>query len=275
LSGFLRGKFRISLHESFADGLIWGEYGSLGQLLRLGFGGLRLRKRSAWCLAFLSILFVLSAAFNLAAAETYVVGVPAGTVGDYDFAQTWSQVNRARLEVTGVTTTVITFNETFYNPDNSVNISYSSSGLTYDVTNGLPAGLSGSIYPWFLAANLAVGTPAYSGAHIFVNETIGSYPTAGGTRTVNHSNQTFTSSGVPRSIFNAWWDKVTGLLVKFTFHRVGLGPYWVNLTLTGTSIWTPGYGLVGLGLGALILAAGAICIAIGVIFVAVAVQRRK
>jgi hypothetical protein len=247
-----------------------GEGWSLGWLLGLGWEGLCVEKRLASCLAFLSIVLMLSAAFNLAVAETYVVGVPAGTVADYNFAETGLQVNRARLEVTGVTTTVITFNETFYNPDNSVNISYSSGGLTYDVTNGLPAGLRESIYPWFLAANLAVGSPAYSGAHIFVNETISSYQAAGSTRAVNHSNQTFMSSGVPRSIFNAWWDKTTGLLVKFTFHWLGLGPYWVNLTMTGTSIWTPGYVL-----GALVLAAGAICIAIGVIFLAVVAQRRR
>jgi hypothetical protein len=226
-----------------------------------------MRKRTASCLTLLSILLVLPAILSVAAAETYVVGVPSGTVADYYYAQTGSQVNRGHLDVTNVTTTVITFNETFYNPNNSVNTT--GTGLTYNVTNGLSTGTSGSIYPWFIAANLAVGTPTYSGAHIFVNETISSYLTAGATRTVNHSNQTLKSSGIPYSIFNAWWDKITGLLVKLTIHFIP-GTFWVNLTLTSTSLWSG-----PISTETLVLATGGVCALIAVILVAVVIQRRK
>lgn len=199
-----------------------------------------MRKKLAYGLAVLSILLVVSATCNPAAAATYTVGVSTGTKADYSYSQTNVTPNRVNIDVTSVTTTVVTYTRTTYNPDNSVNNTHA--GLTYDVTD-----LSTySAFLWFIGANLTATTPVYPGALYIVNQTISSYSIAGATRTVNHSNQTFSALNIPYLYFNGWWDKPTGLLVKLSYHWVGPGPaYWVNLTLTGTSLWTPGYGTGG------------------------------
>jgi len=217
---------------------------------------------------FLSILLAFSAIFNLAAAETYIVGVPSGTIADYYHDFSGSQANRYHLDVTNVTTTLITFNQIYYSSNNSV--IWNSTGLTYDVTNGLVAGDGGPVTVWFVAANLAVGTRICSGSNIFVNETISSYPAAGATRTVNHSNITSTQNGL-REVVNFWWDKITGLLVKFTWEDFFQGRLtWNNITLTGTSLW-----FSSLSTEALVLVAAGVCVVLAVTFLAVVIRRRK
>jgi hypothetical protein len=121
-------------------------------------------------------------------------------------------LNKAHIEVTAVSIPVITYTRTVYNPDNSVNNTHA--GLTYNITNLSTC----SAFLWFVGANLSVSTPVYQGALYAINETIASYSIGGATRTVNHSNQTFSVLSFPYLFFNAWWDKPTGLLGKLSYH---------------------------------------------------------
>jgi hypothetical protein len=194
------------------------------------------RKKLAYGLAVLSILLVISGTLKSVGAATYTVGVPTGTAADYSFAQTDVKSTKVHIGVTGVSTPVITYTIAFYNPDNSLNSSHS--GVAYNITDIW----SYSALQWFIGANLTVNDPLAPGLALFVNETVTGYSTAGSTRTVNHSNWTFRAFNVPVLYYDAWWDKPTGLLVKLTWHSVQSSAYWINITLTATSLWTPGYG---------------------------------
>jgi hypothetical protein len=230
-----------------------------------------MRRKLCSGLALLSILVIISATYMpVNATITYTAGVTAGTATDYTYSQTnVTTPNRIHIDVTYVNTSKIVYNIFYYNPDNSVNNSYLY--RSYNVTT---LGLYGP-YLYFIGANLNVTNPVYPGALYVINETIPSYSTGGASRTVNHSNQTYSSLGIPYLVVNGWWDKPTGLLVKLSYHSIQPIAYWVNLTLTGTSLWTPGYGASAGGPNTttlLLIGVGAVVV---IAIVAIVVVRRR
>jgi hypothetical protein len=231
-----------------------------------------MRRKLCSGLALLSVFVIISAAYMPLPvnAITYTGGVPAGATVDYTYSQTnVTTPNRIHINVTNVSTSKITYNIIFYNPDNSVNNSHNY--LSYNITT---LSLYGP-YLYFIGANLNVSNPVYPGALYIINDTIPSYSIGGASRTVNHSNQTYSSLGFPYVVVNGWWDKPTGLLVKLSYHSIQPSAYWVNLTLTGTSLWTPGYGASGGGLNTttlLLIGVGAVVV---IAIVVIVVRRRK
>lgn len=132
-------------------------------------------------------------------------------------------IDRVHYAVTGISGTEITATRIAYNPDDSVNNTHS---VTIDITEY-------SSFFLFIGANLAVHDPIYIGSTLyFVNETITGYSIAGASRTVNHMNKTVMGISI-----NAWWDKPTGLLVKWRWHQLDPTDWTVNFTLTSTSLW--------------------------------------
>lgn len=95
--------------------------------------------------------------------------------------------------------------------------------MTGDIFGG-----SNLIYSFFIAANLTVGDPIYSGASILVDDTF-TMTFAGAPREVNH----FLS---PDGLFEAYWDKATGLMTKLNALFLFA---WYNYTIKSTDAWMP------------------------------------
>jgi hypothetical protein len=152
------------------------------------------------------------------AADYTKVGLNVGNTADYQTSVTGRAYNRTHLLVYGIVGTVIYGNFTDYNPDNTVN-------QTYQIIGDILLG-SNNIFFFFTAANLTAGDPIYSGASWTINETI-TMTVAGTSRTVNHIR---TADG----LFEAYWDKATGLMTKLNAWYI----YWFNMTIISTNAWS-------------------------------------
>jgi hypothetical protein len=171
-------------------------------------------------LAVLLVLLVCSATCTSALAADYgKVGVKVGNTADYETSITSpTDYNRTHVLVYGIVGTTIYLNLTYYHPDGTVG---SESQLVGDVfVDG------GYLFAYLLAANLTAGDSIYSGASMVINETT-TMTFAGTSRTVNHLR---TSDG----LFEAYWDKATGLMTKLNFWLI----VWTNMTIISTDAWS-------------------------------------
>nr|MDO8132963.1 hypothetical protein [Candidatus Njordarchaeum guaymaensis] len=221
-----------------------------------------MRKKLACGFAALSIFLVLSVACTPTMAATYAPGVPVGAVANYSFGQTNLNIGSLKTEVTGVSGAVVTFTKTEYYANGTQ--ANSHSGLAENVSSQ-----QGFAYMYYIAANLAIGDPLYSGSVLYkINGTLTNYNIAGGTRTVNYMNVTVMSGSIH---IVAYWDKPTGLMVKFSYHQTGPGAaWWANFTLTSTSLWGTGAG----GIPTLYLIGGGAAVAV-VVAAWLLLRRRK
>nr|MDO8098615.1 hypothetical protein [Candidatus Njordarchaeota archaeon] len=73
---------------------------------------------------------------------------------------------------------------------------------------------------YYIAANLAINDPLYAGSTLQNQRyfTLTNYSIAGGMRTVNHMNVTVVFGSIKIVVY---WDKPTGLMVKFSYHQTG------------------------------------------------------
>jgi hypothetical protein len=171
-------------------------------------------------LAVLLVLLAWSANCTSALAADYEkVGVKVGNTADYETSLTNSDYNRTHILVYGIVGTTIYLNLTYYHPNGAVGL---ESQLLGDVFVG-----GGYLFAYLLAANLTAGDPVYSGqTSLKVNETT-TMTVAGTSRTVNHLR---TADG----LFEAYWDKATGLMTKLNFALIG----WINMTIISTDAWS-------------------------------------
>jgi hypothetical protein len=226
-----------------------------------------LRMRVASTLAALSLLLIFSATFTSSPAADYTkVGVKQGDLATYSIAmssgtreksETWP-VTTLTVHVENLTAPLVTVNMTLYYSNGSVY-------LTRVMTEDIAQGWFGPFVWWtpiIVAANLLAGDkPDLSGRGRAISETT-QMMVAGYNRTVNFAN----AAEYSEDTYSCWWDKATGLLVKFMLHMEegtggnpgGYNPVFVwsyNWTLVSTTAFrgsTDSVLYVGVGLGAAI-----------------------
>jgi hypothetical protein len=214
-------------------------------------------------IAALSILLVISATCTLSTATTYAPGVSVGTVANYSFGETGVNDASAKTEVTSVNGAIVTFTITYYYSNGTQASSHT--GVTENVSSQ-----EGEAWMFYLAANLAINNPIYVGSTLYkINGTLTDYSTAGASRTVNYMNVTFMSGSVQ---IVEYWDKPTGLMVKFAYHETVTTSRWINFTLTSTSLWGTGASGTIWGIPWLYLAGAGVIVV--VLIVAVVLRRR-
>jgi len=170
-------------------------------------------------LAVLLVLLALLGNCTSASAADYTkVGVKLGNTADYKTSTDWGTYNRTQLLVYGIVGTIIYLNLTDYYPNGTI-------ANKHQVIGDLVIG-NDFIYAYLLAANLTVGDPIYVGASMIINETI-TMTFAGTPRTVNHLR-------LPDGLFEAYWDKATGLMTKLNLWFLG----WLNMTIVSTDAWS-------------------------------------
>jgi hypothetical protein len=219
-----------------------------------------MKKRLLVTLAILSILLVSSALLTSSRAADYSkLGVKSGDNSTYAFSLVNSTVNLQGTLVANVTEVTGT------NATLSLKYYFANGTLAAAIILG-PDNVStgqGGINFFLICADLSAYDPINLATPLIINETI-DMVAAGLTRTVNHLNITMYATR-----YNIWWDKSTGLAVQLTilgpFVLAGLG----NLTLTSTSLWSPG----GLPITTLLLIIGVGAIAV-VAAVAIVLHRR-
>ena len=207
-----------------------------------------MRKRIAYPLALLSILFVLTATASSAAAADYTkIGVKIGDTATYALSETGSTDNTTTLLVWGILGTQVYLNFTDYTPLGTVDVKRQ---VIADIYAGSSVGFIDLV-----AGNLTVNNELYSGSTgYWINDTT-SMIISGLNRTVNHFK-------ILGGDVEVWWDKATGLMVKSNFFRHITG--WYNLTMISTTAWSApaqppsllsnSWVLVAIGEGVLIVA---------------------
>jgi len=189
-------------------------------------------------------LFIAPGLMGVRAAQVYVPGVKAGTTAVY--AQTvgrWNlpgppqppfsqfiNLNFTTLTVTGVTSSNVTADQAF---------TYVNKTTTRDTILGSVMTDAGNITFWFTAANLTAGTPIYttSGAPIINSTMVIIF--AGAPRAINIYNATISFPGGTEFV-NAWWDKITGLLVHVDFAiKTPTANAFAGAQLVQTNAWSP------------------------------------
>jgi hypothetical protein len=213
----------------------------------------------ASALAALSIVLVLVACTNTTTAATYTtVGVSPGSSSVY--SETWSASlatteNKMVITIHSVVGTVVYENVTYYLADGTFSRKLN---LAVDVSANNYISMESII-----ASGLTTDDPTYPSAAYKINDS-STMTFAGAARTINHFKQ---------SVFNAadwyledWWDKDTGITVKFNLYWPYSGGFWQNITMTSTTAWSPsapaqsafsttsiiaiaGVGIVALGIG--------------------------
>ena len=214
-----------------------------------------MRKKLACAMMALLTLFMLSTAYAPAAGVVYATGAKAGTIANYSYEQTnFTAGYSVSIHVTSVSSTTITFEKDEYNYGGSLNNTHT---LTYDVTN------VASYSPiWFLPANLTTHDVLPGFTIWWINGTTSGYSIGGATWTANHMSGLVSGINV-----TAYWDKPTGLILKWSYRN----SFGLSINLTLTSLGSPSAGLPS----NLILIGGGAVVVIIVLAAVVLVRRRK
>ena len=195
-----------------------------------------MKRKIAIALAALSIILVLTATTNTTMAATYTsIGVSPGSSSIY--SETWSASvgtteNKMVITIFSVFAPSITFNVTYYHANGLVS---RTQILTIDVSNSLPNqyfSMEGII-----ATNLTKGDPAYPSAPYVINDST-PMTVAGANRTINHFKQGHYNPATDYWLED-WWDKATGITVKFNLYYPGSPGVWQNITMVSTTAWNP------------------------------------
>jgi hypothetical protein len=184
-----------------------------------------MRKSLVYGLAMISVLLFLTVTYNPVAAADYTkVGVKIGDTATYKTGISLATYNKTTYLIYGIVGSVVTINETDYNPDGSVN------GKTQDQVDVYNGAGSSLLYTWayLIASGLQAYDPVYSGATYKINDT-GYMVVCGANRSVNHMRADGGNT-------EAWWDRQTGLIVKLVWSTF-LG--WFNYTMMSTTAWSP------------------------------------
>lgn len=200
-------------------------------------------------------LFLAPGLLSARAALVYVPGVKPGDSAVY--AQTvgrWNlpgppdpiigqfiNLNNTALSVTSVTGSNVTAAQTS---------TYSNGTVKHDNILGSVATASGNITFWFTATNLTAGDPIYTTPNApIINRTM-TLVFAGAPRAVNIFNTTVVFPGGTEFV-NAWWDRLTGILVHVDFAiKTPSGNAFAGAELIQTNLWNPSPN-VGIGLFAI------------------------
>ncbi|WXG44295.1 MAG: hypothetical protein WED04_09725 [Promethearchaeati archaeon SRVP18_Atabeyarchaeia-1] len=176
------------------------------------------RRSRAYSLVALSILMVLVASTTPAAAADYAkVGVKVGDIATYRTAMSGSAVNKTVFLVYGIVGTSFYINYTYFLPNGAV----SSQGQLVGDT------VTGGMLNVLVTKNLTTNDRIYSGSPIKINDS-GILIFGGMSRIINHAR-------ISGGLFEFWWDKDTGLVVKMNLYSVA----WLNLTMISTTAWFP------------------------------------
>jgi hypothetical protein len=210
---------------------------------------IHLRKKAIACIGILSMLLLVTAAYNPASALTYAAGVKPGDTATYNVSLTpYPDSVKMHIFVFGVTGTTVTLNVSFTQKNGTETKPFQTSG---DVATG------GALILWLLAKNLTTNNPLYSGSDLAINGTT-TMSVGGQSRTVNYLN--ITGFGI---VGNMYWDKDTGILVKSNLGIIFVG--WWNTTLNSTSLWSPG--LFGLSYTTIAIIGGGVVVLIALIVI--------
>ena len=226
--------------------------------LFIGSGKSVLRSMFARIVLFSLILLGLFLAPGLLSAHAALVRVPGVKPGDTAiYAQTvgrWNlpgpppptfgqfiNLNFTTLSVTSVTGSNVSASQTFHYVNGTVRDDIIQGGVDTD---------SGNITFWLTAANLTAGTPLYTTPNSPVINSTLTLVFAGAPRSINVYNATISFPGGTEFV-NAWWDKLTGILVHVDFAiKTPTGNAFAGAQLVQTSLWnpapSPGIGLFAL-----------------------------
>jgi hypothetical protein len=216
----------------------------------------QMRKKVAYGLMLLSILLVVSTAFNpAAAAPNYqLVGVKVGNTADYSTSignSTYTSPDtRLHISVFSINGALVTFNSTYY---------FSNGTADPEPDKSFQVNVTKPIFlDWIslVAANLSAHDPIYQGSTITINETT-SMIVVGANRTVNH----LSLAGME----NFYWDLATGIMVKMNFWLL----LWLNYTMTATNMWSGG------GLPMEVILIGGVAAIVIIAAAAILLRRRK
>jgi hypothetical protein len=207
--------------------------------------------------AVLSLLLVFSAVSATPLAPDYTkVGVKVGQTAIYRSSFTGQPWNKTKILVYGIIGTVVYLNQTNYMPDG---VTIGSQGQTIvDVLAGSFLG-----YAFLIAANLTTGDALYSGAPETINETT-QMVVAGALRTINHGSYY-------GGLFDAYWDKATGLMTQLNLWFLA----WGNFSLLSTTAWAPDTVPSLLNMTTIALIEGVVIIVLIVAVIVVASRRRR
>jgi hypothetical protein len=200
-----------------------------------GIGGTDLNRKFAYSLGILSMLVVLTISVAPTSAASYTtVGIVPGSSSVYseNISSTFPTTEtKLVINIFTVSGTVVYENASHYLADGTVG---RIDNMVVDVNKN-----SGSSYILMLtviASGLTTGDPTTPGGLYKINDS--SPMTFGGaTRTINHfKGSTFDASKI---YIEDWWDKDTGITVKWNFWFPGSPGYWQNVTMTSTTAWSP------------------------------------
>ena len=196
-------------------------------------------------------LFLAPGLLSARAAIVYVPGVKPGdsavyaqTVGRWNlpgppnpvFGQ-FINLNFTTLSVTSVTGSNVTAAQTS---------TYVNGTVRHDNILGSVATDAGNITFWFTATNLTTGDPIYTTPNAPVINRTMTLVFAGAPRAVNIFNTTLAFPGGTEFV-NAWWDRLTGILVHVDFAiKTTTGNAFAGAQLVKTNLWNP---VANLGIG--------------------------
>jgi hypothetical protein len=152
------------------------------------------------------------------------VGVKVGDNANYSVSIPGIPINRMYMVITDVSGTIVSGNVTMYLPDGT-------EAGTLIWTIDISIGSMTTPFPLLIASDLTADQPIYAGFPITINDTI-SMMIGGATRAVNHVSL----PNIGGQAVDAKWDKLTGLLVKFSSYNF-TSQTWTRITLTSTSLW--------------------------------------
>ncbi len=177
-----------------------------------------MRRSLVYPFVVLSILLVLVASTTPAVAADYTkVGVKVGDTATYRTAMSSSTVNKTVFLIYGIVGTSFYINYTYFLPNGTV---FNQGQLVGDT-------VTGGMLDVLVAKNLTTNDSIYSGSPIKINDS-SVLTFAGVSRIINHAR-------ILDGLYEFWWDKDTGLIVKMNF---GSTP-WLNITMISTTAWFP------------------------------------
>lgn len=191
-----------------------------------------MKRRIAFALATLTLVLVLTTAMRPTAAIVYTPGITPST-----------SVYTQKFSIGGTGYKLV---NTVYNVAGThvhENLTYYVNGTLYRKLNP-DVDVAANDYfdmPTIIAANLTTGGLLYGTPGPTINSST-TMIVAGANRTVNYfkQNPNFNAS-VLGFYLEAWWDKATGLSVKWNlWWPAGQGgPLWQNVTMVSTTAWSP------------------------------------
>ncbi len=181
------------------------------------------------------MIAVLTFAVTPISAVTYTsIGVAPGSSSVYSekfSASVSTTENKMVISIASLFAPLVTQNITYYLSNGLISRHQS---ITVDVS-----GTSNYFaMEGIIAANLTADDPIYPTAPYKINDT-STMTVAGASRTINHFKQGGPFNPTTDYWLEDWWDKATGITVKFNLWFPGSPGAWQNVTMVSTTAWLP------------------------------------